>query len=100
MGCHFLLQEIFPTQGLNPDLSHCRQMLYHQSHQGSPGKMEEGWKSDGSQLGVAALLSPGGCPHDTPSLAGGLCRQAGGSKNDWQGPWMPLQSSYSQEGSG
>ena len=24
----FLLQEIFPTQGLNPDLLHCRQMLY------------------------------------------------------------------------
>ena len=61
--------------------------------------MEEGWKSDSSQLGVAAFLSPGGYPHDTPSLAGGLCGQAGGSKNDWQGPWMPLQSSYSQEGS-
>ena len=35
-GCHFLLQEIFPTQGLNPGLLHCRQMLYHLSHQGSP----------------------------------------------------------------
>ena len=35
-GCHFLLQEIFPTQRLNPDLPHCRQMLYHLSHQGSP----------------------------------------------------------------
>ena len=27
MGCYFLLQEIFPTQGLNPGLLHCRQML-------------------------------------------------------------------------
>ena len=27
MGCHFLLQEIFPTQGLNPGLLHCRQTL-------------------------------------------------------------------------
>ena len=35
-GCHFLLQEIFPTQGLNPGLLHCRQTLYHLSHQGSP----------------------------------------------------------------
>ena len=26
---------IFPTQGLNPGLLHCRQMLYHLSHQGS-----------------------------------------------------------------
>ena len=32
-----LLQEIFPTQGSNPGLPHCRQILYHLSHQGSPG---------------------------------------------------------------
>ena len=32
--CHALLQEIFPTQGLNPGLPHCRQILYHLSHQG------------------------------------------------------------------
>ena len=35
VGCHFLLQEIFPTQGLNPGLPHCRQTLYRLSHQGS-----------------------------------------------------------------
>ena len=29
MGCHFLLQEIFLTQGSNPRLLHCRQILYH-----------------------------------------------------------------------
>ena len=38
-GCHFLLQRIFPTQGSNPGFPHCRQMLYHLSHQGSPGKL-------------------------------------------------------------
>ena len=27
---------VFPTQGLNPDLPHCRQTLYRLSHQGSP----------------------------------------------------------------
>ena len=27
MGCHFLLQEIFPTQGSNLGLPHCRQTL-------------------------------------------------------------------------
>ena len=27
-----LLQGIFPTQGLNPDLPHCRQVLYQLSH--------------------------------------------------------------------
>ena len=31
-----LLQGIFPTQGLNPGLPHCRQILYQLSHQGSP----------------------------------------------------------------
>ena len=28
VGCHFLLQGIFPTQGLSPGLLHCRQILY------------------------------------------------------------------------
>ena len=36
VGCHFLLQGIFLTQGSNPGLLHCRQILYHLSHQGSP----------------------------------------------------------------
>ena len=35
VGCHDLLQGIFPTQGLNPGLPHCRQILYHLSHQGN-----------------------------------------------------------------
>ena len=35
VGCHFLLQEIFPTQGSNPSHLHCRQTLYHLSYQGS-----------------------------------------------------------------
>ena len=35
VGCHFFLQGIFPTQGLNPGLPHSRQTLYHLSHQGS-----------------------------------------------------------------
>ena len=32
VGCHCLLQGIFPTQGLNPGLPHCGQMLYPLSH--------------------------------------------------------------------
>ena len=32
VGCHFLLQGIFPTQGSNPGLPHCRQTLYRLSH--------------------------------------------------------------------
>ena len=36
VGCRFLLQRIFPTQGWNPGLPHCRQTLYRLSYQGSP----------------------------------------------------------------
>ena len=38
MGSLSLLQGIFPTQGLNPGLPHCRRILYHLSHQGSPSE--------------------------------------------------------------
>ena len=37
MDSHSLLQRIFPTQGLNSGLLHCRQILYQLSHQGRPG---------------------------------------------------------------
>ena len=33
MGSHSILQGIFPTHGSNPGLPHCRQSLYHLSHQ-------------------------------------------------------------------
>ena len=36
VGCYFLLQGVFMTQGWNPGFSHCRQILYCLSHQGSP----------------------------------------------------------------
>ena len=35
VGNHFLLQGIFPTQGSNPGLPHCRQIPYQLSQQGS-----------------------------------------------------------------
>ena len=40
VGCHTLLQGIFPTKGSNPGLPHCRQILYCLSHQGSPRILE------------------------------------------------------------
>ena len=49
VGCHPLLQGILPALGLNPHLSHCRQILYCLSHQGSPRILE--W--------VACLFSRG-----------------------------------------
>ena len=35
-----LLQELFPTQRLNPGLPHCRQILYQLSRKGSPRILE------------------------------------------------------------
>ena len=35
VGCHSLLQGIFLTQGSNPGLLQCRQILYQLSHQGT-----------------------------------------------------------------
>ena len=35
LGSISLLQGIFPTQGSNPGLLHCRQILYQLSHQGN-----------------------------------------------------------------
>ena len=51
VGSHALFQGIFLTQGLNPGLLHCRRVLYHLSHQGSPRTLE--W---------AAYPSPGDLP--------------------------------------
>ena len=46
MGCHFLLQGIFPTEGSNPGLPHCRQKLYHLSHQWSPRNINKSSNKD------------------------------------------------------
>ena len=40
VGCHALLQGIFPTQGSNPGLLHCRWILYHLIHLWDPAKLE------------------------------------------------------------
>ena len=40
VGCHAFLQGIFPNQGSNPGLLHCRWILYQLSHQGIPAILE------------------------------------------------------------
>ena len=40
VDCYALLLGIFPTQGLNPGLPHCRKILYQLSHQESPRILE------------------------------------------------------------
>ena len=48
VGSSSFLQNIFPTQGSNPGLLHCRQILYKLSHQESP---EEGISKQKENLG-------------------------------------------------
>ena len=62
VGCHFLLQGIFPTQGSIPGLLNCRQILYCLSHQGSPltekMPLTLSWKETSTQTLLGAR-SPG-----------------------------------------
>ena len=44
VGCHALLQGIFPIQGSNPGLQHHRQILYSLSYLGNPNP-HEGWNT-------------------------------------------------------
>ena len=58
VGSLSLLQGIFPTQGLNPGLLHCRQILYQLSHKGSLGifpTQDQTWVSDVSCTGRQIL---------------------------------------------
>ena len=75
VGCHFLLQRIFPTQGSNLSLPHCSQMLYHLSHKGSPSSKKAlgiPWQSRGQ---------------DSPSTAGGKASiTAGGWETGYRIP--------------
>ena len=53
VGSLSLLQGSFPTQGSNPNLLHCRQILYQLSHKGSPDSA----KIHSNILGIPYLLS-------------------------------------------
>ena len=41
VGCHFLLQGYFPTQGWNLGFLHCRQILHQLSYEGSPIRISQ-----------------------------------------------------------
>ena len=64
VGSLSLLQGIFPTQGSNPGLPHCRRILYQLSHKGSP------WTTLGPLEKPLSLWNNGtGCgwPHSSTS---------------------------------
>ena len=53
VGCHFLLQRIFPTQESNQGLPHCRQTLYRLSHKGSPYRIHSKNQKDPPSMGFS-----------------------------------------------
>ena len=58
VGCYFLLQGVFLTQGWSPGLSHRRRMLYHLGHQErqtTQPSTEEGSPQSSTQFKPAAL---------------------------------------------
>ena len=63
-----LLQELFPTQGLNPGLLHCRQTLYCLSHQ--KWQVDSGMRSDRQgawrTMDGGSLHCTGGSDQDHP----------------------------------
>ena len=82
VGCHSLFQEISPTQGLNPGLPHCRQMLYHLSHQGSHTN-----KKQSINIPVAQMVKKFACNVGDPGSIPGPGRSSG------EGNHYPLQYS-------
>ena len=58
MGSHSLLQGIFLTQGLNPGLLHCGQILYHLNHQRKPSVDRECGEGNGNPLQYSCLENP------------------------------------------
>ena len=57
VGCHALLQEIFPSQESKPGLPHCRWILYHLSHQGSSQAYLHSLSKPSLDLSVTSVTS-------------------------------------------
>ena len=92
VGSLSLLQGIFPTQGLNPGLLHCTQILYHLNHWGSPRNSVATLHTSAARC---QLLISGGKKKGLPSGTSGKeptykCRRPRRPRfNPWVGkiPW-------------
>ena len=74
VGCHFLLQRIFPTQGSNLGLPSYRQTLYRLSHEGSPNiisrfcQLERTLDPADCTLGISGLITCKAAGQGFPSM--------------------------------
>ena len=68
VGCHFLLQQTFLTQGLNPWLLSCQAGSLPLTHQGSPYVTTDSYLISRSHLsvkqGLEAIISTEACSWD------------------------------------
>ena len=92
--CYFLLQKIFLTQGSNPGLLHCRQILYQLSYQGSSKKYWSGLPCPPP----GDLLNPGIEPRSPTLQADSLPSEPPGKPRSWvkssQLEVLPLHLGY------
>ena len=108
VGSLSLLQGIFPTQGSNPGLPHCRWIFYQLSHKGSPKILERvaypfsrgsSWPRNRTSISCivdgffisfpdSSVGEESACNTGDPSLIPGLGRSAG------EGIGYPLQYSW------
>ena len=59
VGCYSLLPRILPNQGSNPSLLHCRQILYHLTHQvHSKGYLGLNLEQEKGRPGLTQQTSP------------------------------------------
>ena len=91
VGCHFLFQGIFPIQGSNPGLLHCRQILYWLSHQGGPDDIY-------MLLCLGAQLCPTLCNPTDCSLPGSSVHGDYPDKNTRAGCHALLQGIFPTQG--
>ena len=125
MGCHFLLQGIFPAQGLNPHLLQLleyRQILYQLSHQGSPILVSIRWWKEinadtgsvtGAVLGslgrwqfITVLTNRRESPAYFPGWALACAKALGQAGDGWEGNtarrprWLLMTEPGEMEGDG
>ena len=105
VGSLSLLRGIFPTQGSNPGLPHCRQFLYQLSHTGSPKRGTVMIKSNpiptrwvthrlenNNTKEVLTLLWRFWIPHSVESQPGGFDKGTVNPQGVW--PWGPAGYDY------
>ena len=88
VGGHVLFQGIFLIQGSNSGLSHCRQILYHLTHQGNPRILEwvaypfsRGSSQPRNQTPGSPAFQANSLPAELPGKTLMLLKFHGGKKN-------------------